>query len=119
MKKKPVCHVENAHHLAGGKETCWISNVKAAKFTDLIASVWHLDNVEQYHPTKNRDGGLFTQYVNTFMKMKLESEGYPARAQMDEQKREYEMEVYNNRENISLDLEFRKILERELQQSYP
>uniref|UniRef100_A0A915KAR5 DNA-directed DNA polymerase n=1 Tax=Romanomermis culicivorax TaxID=13658 RepID=A0A915KAR5_ROMCU len=67
-----------------------------------IFEVWHYDNVEQHHPTKNPEGGFFTQYLNTFMKMKLESEGYPARAQMDEQKCDYEMEVYN-RENISLD----------------
>uniref|UniRef100_A0A915KAI4 Uncharacterized protein n=1 Tax=Romanomermis culicivorax TaxID=13658 RepID=A0A915KAI4_ROMCU len=60
-----------------------------------IFEVWHYNNIEQYHPTKNPDDGLFPQYVNTFMKMKLESEGYPARAQMDEQKREYKMEVYN------------------------
>uniref|UniRef100_A0A915KJ18 Uncharacterized protein n=1 Tax=Romanomermis culicivorax TaxID=13658 RepID=A0A915KJ18_ROMCU len=68
----------------------------------LAKCVWHYDNIEQYHPTRNPDGGLFTQYVNTLMKIKLESERYPARVQMDEQKREYEMEVYN-RENISLD----------------
>uniref|UniRef100_A0A915JXA7 Uncharacterized protein n=1 Tax=Romanomermis culicivorax TaxID=13658 RepID=A0A915JXA7_ROMCU len=36
-----------------------------------IFDVWHHDNVEQYRPTKNPDGGLFTQYVDTFMKMKL------------------------------------------------
>uniref|UniRef100_A0A915JE73 Uncharacterized protein n=1 Tax=Romanomermis culicivorax TaxID=13658 RepID=A0A915JE73_ROMCU len=35
-----------------------------------IFEVWHFDSVEQYHPTKNPDGGLFTRYVNTFMKMK-------------------------------------------------
>uniref|UniRef100_A0A915L6I5 Uncharacterized protein n=1 Tax=Romanomermis culicivorax TaxID=13658 RepID=A0A915L6I5_ROMCU len=34
--------------------------------------------------------------------MKLESEGYPAKAQTTEQKCEYEMEVYNH-ENVSLD----------------
>lgn len=38
MKKKPVCHVENAHSLTDNSETCWMSAVKAAKFTDLIAS---------------------------------------------------------------------------------
>uniref|UniRef100_A0A915KBQ3 Vitellogenin n=1 Tax=Romanomermis culicivorax TaxID=13658 RepID=A0A915KBQ3_ROMCU len=32
--------------------------------------VWHYDNLEQYQPTRNPDGGLFTQYVNTFMKIK-------------------------------------------------
>uniref|UniRef100_A0A915HWQ5 Uncharacterized protein n=1 Tax=Romanomermis culicivorax TaxID=13658 RepID=A0A915HWQ5_ROMCU len=51
-----------------------------------IFAVWHYNNIEQYHPTENRDGSLSTQYANTFMKMKLESEGYPARTQTNEQK---------------------------------
>uniref|UniRef100_A0A915ISU8 Uncharacterized protein n=1 Tax=Romanomermis culicivorax TaxID=13658 RepID=A0A915ISU8_ROMCU len=37
-----------------------------------IFEVWHYDNSEKYHPTKNPDGGLFTQYFNTLMKMKLQ-----------------------------------------------
>uniref|UniRef100_A0A915KUR0 Uncharacterized protein n=1 Tax=Romanomermis culicivorax TaxID=13658 RepID=A0A915KUR0_ROMCU len=36
-----------------------------------IILIWHYDNVEQYHPTRNPDGGLSTQHVNPFMKMKL------------------------------------------------
>uniref|UniRef100_A0A915JN84 DNA-directed DNA polymerase n=1 Tax=Romanomermis culicivorax TaxID=13658 RepID=A0A915JN84_ROMCU len=36
-----------------------------------IFEVWHYDNIEQHHLTSNGDGGLFIQYVNTFMKMKL------------------------------------------------
>uniref|UniRef100_A0A915JNQ0 Uncharacterized protein n=1 Tax=Romanomermis culicivorax TaxID=13658 RepID=A0A915JNQ0_ROMCU len=36
-----------------------------------ISEVWHYDNVEQYHPIRNPDGGLFTQYINIFMKMVL------------------------------------------------
>uniref|UniRef100_A0A915JBJ2 DNA-directed DNA polymerase n=1 Tax=Romanomermis culicivorax TaxID=13658 RepID=A0A915JBJ2_ROMCU len=42
------------------------------------------------------------QHVNILMTMKLESEGYPVRAQTAEQKCEYEMEVYHW-ENILLD----------------
>uniref|UniRef100_A0A915KEX4 Uncharacterized protein n=1 Tax=Romanomermis culicivorax TaxID=13658 RepID=A0A915KEX4_ROMCU len=37
-----------------------------------IFEVWHYNNVEQYHPMRNPDGGLFTEYVNTFMKLKLQ-----------------------------------------------
>uniref|UniRef100_A0A915JZD2 Uncharacterized protein n=1 Tax=Romanomermis culicivorax TaxID=13658 RepID=A0A915JZD2_ROMCU len=36
-----------------------------------VFEVWHYDNIEQYHPTRNPDIGLFTQYVNNFMIMKL------------------------------------------------
>jgi hypothetical protein len=36
-----------------------------------IFEVWHYEKLEQYDPVTNPDGGLFTGYVNTFMKMKL------------------------------------------------
>uniref|UniRef100_A0A915J535 Uncharacterized protein n=1 Tax=Romanomermis culicivorax TaxID=13658 RepID=A0A915J535_ROMCU len=36
-----------------------------------ILEVWHYDNVGQYHPIRNPDGGLITQYVSTFTKTKL------------------------------------------------
>uniref|UniRef100_A0A915KBF4 DNA-directed DNA polymerase n=1 Tax=Romanomermis culicivorax TaxID=13658 RepID=A0A915KBF4_ROMCU len=32
------------------------------------------DNVEQYHPTRNPDGGFFAQYVNTSVEMKLKNQ---------------------------------------------
>jgi len=33
--------------------------------------VWHFDKIEKYDPISNPYGGLFTEYVNKFMKMKL------------------------------------------------
>jgi hypothetical protein len=33
-----------------------------------IYEVWHFDETEQYDP-KTKTGGLFTDYVNTFLKM--------------------------------------------------
>uniref|UniRef100_A0A915HGE1 Uncharacterized protein n=1 Tax=Romanomermis culicivorax TaxID=13658 RepID=A0A915HGE1_ROMCU len=44
-----------------------------------VFEIWYYNNVEQYHPTKNPDSGLFTQYFNTFMKMKLLLKGQPSR----------------------------------------
>jgi hypothetical protein len=38
--------------------------------------VWHFDETEQYDP-KTKTGGLFTDYVNTFLKMKQEASGWP------------------------------------------
>ncbi len=48
-------------------------------------------------PTK-----YFNGYVNTFLKLKLESTGYPSYIKTDLQKQEY-IEEINQRENIQLD----------------
>jgi hypothetical protein len=37
-----------------------------------IYEVWHFDETEQYDP-KTKTGGLITDYVNTFLKMKQET----------------------------------------------
>jgi hypothetical protein len=42
-----------------------------------IYSIWHWDQIEQYNEETNT-GGLFTEYVNTFSKIKQENSGYPS-----------------------------------------
>ena len=37
-----------------------------------IFSVWHWEKIEQYDE-ETKTGGLFTQYVNTFLKIKQEN----------------------------------------------
>jgi hypothetical protein len=41
-----------------------------------IYEVWQFDETAQYDP-KTKTGGLFTDYVNTFLKMKQEASGWP------------------------------------------
>ena len=41
-----------------------------------IHEVWHFDQTEQYEKS-SRQGGLFTSYVNTFLKLKTEASGVP------------------------------------------
>ena len=41
-----------------------------------IYEVWHFDETEQYDP-ETKTGGLFSDYVNTFLKMKQEASGWP------------------------------------------
>jgi hypothetical protein len=38
---------------------------------DSIYEVWHFENISQYDPN-TKEGGLFTEYVNTFLKFKQE-----------------------------------------------
>jgi hypothetical protein len=36
---------------------------------DTVYEVWHVEHVEQYDP-RSKSGGIFTDYINTFLKMK-------------------------------------------------
>lgn len=53
-----------------------------------VHEVWHYDNIEKYDPD-TKTGGLFTEYINTFLKMKQQADGYPSWCKTDEQKATY------------------------------
>ena len=50
--------------------------------------VWQYDTVTKYDPITG-DGGLFAQYMNTFMKIKMEASGYPSHCDTDQEKNKY------------------------------
>ena len=60
-----------------------------------IHEVWHF-------PEKNRCQGLFSEYVNTWLKLKQESAGWPAGVETREQKAEY-LQRYEQHESIKLE----------------
>jgi len=60
-----------------------------------IHEVWNF-------PPEQRKTGLFAQYVNTWLKIKQESAGYPGNVTTPEQKADY-VRNYKQKENISLD----------------
>lgn len=66
-----------------------------------IYEVWHFDEISQYDPI-SKCGGVFTEYVNTFLKMKQEANGWPAWCISDDDKRKY-IQDYSDREGILLD----------------
>ena len=61
-----------------------------------IHEVWNF-------PPEQRQMGLFTNYVNTWLKIKQESAGWPSWCQTLEQKRDYILR-YQEREGIRLDI---------------
>lgn len=66
-----------------------------------IYEVWHYANSEKYdHETKT--GGLFTSYVNMFLKYKQEASGFPEDVQSDEAIQSY-ISNYYEKEGIMLD----------------
>ena len=50
-----------------------------------VYEMWQYDTVRQYDPSTG-DGGLFAQYMNTFMKIKMEASGYPSHCDADQEK---------------------------------
>jgi hypothetical protein len=66
-----------------------------------IYEVWHWESKEQYDPI-NKTNGLFTDYVNTFLKIKQEASGYPKWVQSEADKDKYISDYYNH-EGILLD----------------
>ena len=56
---------------------------------------------EKYDPTK-KQGGLFSAYINTFLKLKQEANGYPRGVSTDEEKKSY-INEYFEKEGIQLD----------------
>ena len=58
-----------------------------------IYEVWHFPETTQYDK-KSNDGGLFTDYVQMFLKIKQESSGFPKDCKTEEDKIEY-IRLYN------------------------
>ena len=66
-----------------------------------IYVIWHYDHATQYDQTTGR-GGLFAQYVNTFLKIKTQASGWPAGCSSEEAKMRY-LRDYKDKEGITLD----------------
>lgn len=66
-----------------------------------IYEVWHFDNISQYN-TETKTGSIFTEYVNTFLKVKQEASGWPDWC-VDEKTKQKYIQDYFNTEGIVLD----------------
>ena len=63
-----------------------------------IYEVYHFEQSSQYDPMLGK-GGLFAEYVNTFLKIKQEASGFPTGCDSEESKREY-IQQYKEKEGI-------------------
>ena len=68
-----------------------------------IHEVLHWKDFEMYDSV-NKKGGLFTEYINTFLKLKQQSSGYPENVCTEEEKNEY-IDSYLKHEGILMDKE--------------
>ena len=62
--------------------------------------VWHYDETSQYNP-QTKSGGLFSEYIDLFLRLKQQADGYPSWAITDQQKARY-IEQYLAHEGIQL-----------------
>jgi hypothetical protein len=98
-----VCsHSQNDRAITG---TWVIDEVKMALSQDYnllkIYEVWHFDEIAQYD-ADSKTGGLFTEYVNTFLKVKQEASGWPDWCTTEKDKQQY-IQQYFEREGIMLE----------------
>lgn len=68
---------------------------------DKIFEVWHFESISQYDQ-QTKSGGAFTDYVNTFLKMKQEASGWPKWCQTEDDRYKFIKEDHQ-REGIRLE----------------
>ena len=66
-----------------------------------IHEILHWNETEIYDP-ETKQGGLFTGYINTFLKLKQEASGFPDHLRTDEERNDYIVKYYEH-EGILLD----------------
>ena len=59
-----------------------------------IYEVWHFEEVSQYN-SEAKSGGLFTGDINTFLKVKQDSSGWPAWCVTEEDRQIYKHSLTN------------------------
>lgn len=63
--------------------------------------MWHFEEVEQYDRVENSNGGLFAAYINDFLRIKQEADGWPSDCDTEEKKQAF-LDEWKNREGIEM-----------------
>ena len=116
----PLCrtccelNISNCHHSESKRclEGSWVilellEAIKLGYKVIKIYEVWHYDNVAKYDKI-SKTGGLFTEYVNTFLKIKQEASGFPHWVKNEDDQNKYINDYFEN-EGIVLNKEKIKI----------
>ena len=69
-----------------------------------VHEVLHWSETEMYDP-ESKEGGIFTGYINTFLKLKQQASGFPEHVKSEDEKDKY-IEQYFNHEGILLEKGF-------------
>ena len=77
-QQTPCTHSEDERMLEGTWVTDEIKHALSKGYTmGNFFEVWHFREITQYDP-ETKIGGLFTGYINTFLKVKQEASGWPS-----------------------------------------
>ncbi|XP_065353932.1 uncharacterized protein LOC135948540 isoform X3 [Cloeon dipterum] len=98
----PYCTHTDEERSFDGSWSSWELNL-ARKFGYKITEIyeiWHYEKTTKYK--KDEDEGLFTSFVNAFLKLKQEASGWPENNMSSEDKKKY-IESYAIEESIDLD----------------
>ncbi|XP_071151541.1 uncharacterized protein [Mytilus edulis] len=103
IKQQTTCRHGNEERSFTGT---WVTDelkmaVNKGYILSTIYEVWHFDEVAQYDPV-SKTGGIFTEYINTFLKMKQEASGWPSWCITKEHRQHY-IQDYYEKEGILLD----------------
>jgi len=83
------CHTDEERAITG----TWVTDelrkgLEKGYKIQKIYEVWHFDEISQYDSI-SKCGGVFTEYVNTFLKLKQEASGWPEWCQSEEDRQKY------------------------------
>ncbi|XP_022093113.1 uncharacterized protein LOC110980591 [Acanthaster planci] len=102
LQQPPCQHSDDDRSLIGTWVTLELQKALVKGYTLVkIYEVWRFYEVAHYDPD-TKEGGLFADYVNAFLKMKQGASDWPVWCQTDEQKHQY-IERYFDKEGIRLE----------------
>ena len=96
LNQRPCTHTDQERAILG--TWCHVELMKA------IEKGYEILNIHEVWHFPTHTDGLFKEYVNTFLKIKQESSGYPKECVTEEQKQAY-IDEYEQYEGIRLDPE--------------
>lgn len=101
---KSCSHTDKERMLEGTWCTVEVNEaVKNGYVVDKIFEVWHYEQSDCYNE-QTKQGGLFTSYINSFLKLKQEASGFPKWVKSESDKLQYKR-MYYEKEGIELDMD--------------
>ena len=98
----PCDHTDEERALTGTWVSLEVDKAVSLGYTIIKKyAAWHFDETTQYNAEEG-NGGLWAEYINLWLKMKVEASGYPSRCTTQQQKDQY-IADYHQHEGIELD----------------
>jgi len=101
-QQTPCHHTDDERAFVG----TWVTDevkeaLNAGYYLVQLYEIWHFSEISRYDPD-TKTGGLFTDYVNTFLKIKQEASGWPDWVKTECDKTQY-IDLYEQKEGVQLD----------------